>query len=368
MHSLIARMPINKRFMNTNDDFKPFRQALATWYQSNKRDLPWRHTTDPYIIWISEIILQQTQVVQGLGYFNRFIERFPNVKSLAEAPLDEVLKLWQGLGYYSRARNLHASAQQIMIQFHGEFPTEHAQVLSLKGIGEYTAAAICSFAYQQPFATIDGNVYRVLARYFGIDTPIDSTEGKKLFSVLATELLDREHPDTHNQAMMEFGALQCTPSSPNCDACPLQNSCIAYNHKRITELPKKTGKTSVRARYFNYIFMNLDTKTYLHQRGPKDIWQGLYEFPLIETTQATNVEELLKSEPFQTLTDGQSFTILGTSPTKKHVLSHQHIFAQCIHIQLDKKATALNQYTEIDLKNLHDYPTSRLMELFLELK
>lgn len=361
-------MPINTSLMETNDDFQLFSQTLITWYQNNKRDLPWRNTTDPYMIWISEIILQQTQVVQGLSYFYRFIERFPNVKTLADAPLDEVLKLWQGLGYYSRARNLHASAQQIMTHFHGKFPTEYKQILELKGIGKYTAAAICSFAYKQPFATIDGNVYRVLARYFGVDTPIDSTKGQKMFSELAEKLLNRQHPDIHNQAMMEFGALQCTPKSPNCETCPLQNSCIAFNYKRIADLPKKVGKTNIRTRHFNYISIRIGTKTYLHQRGPKDIWQGLYEFPLIETKQATNIEELLTSEPFNTLINNQSFTLLAVSATKKHILSHQHIFAQCIYIQVDNKPTALNKYTEIDLKQIHDYPTSRLMESFLELK
>ena len=354
--------------MTTNDDFEPFRQSLAIWYQTNKRDLPWRHTKNPYIIWISEIILQQTQVIQGLGYFNRFIERFPTIRTLAEAPLDDVLKLWQGLGYYSRARNLHASAQQIMTQFKGKFPTTYDDVISLKGVGEYTAAAICSFAYQQPFATVDGNVYRVLARYFGIETPINSTEGKKMFRLLAQELLDAHHPEIHNQAMMEFGALQCTPSSPNCTVCPLQNSCMAFNEKRISELPKKIGKVTIRKRYFNYLFITYKDKTYLHQRGANDIWQGLYEFPLIETELPINVEELLQSEPFKELITGQSFTISHHSATRKHILSHQHIFAQSLHIQLDEQLAKRDNFLEIELKHLHDYPISRLMESFITLE
>lgn len=354
--------------MTTNDDFKPFRQKVAGWYKTNQRDLPWRHTKDAYIIWISEIILQQTQVIQGLGYFNRFIERFPTVKSLAEAPLNDVLKLWQGLGYYSRARNIHSSAQQIMTQFNGQFPTTYEDVISLKGVGEYTAAAICSFAYQLPFATVDGNVYRVLARYFGIDTPINSTEGKKNFRILAQELLDSKHPDNHNQAMMEFGALQCTPSSPNCTICPLQDSCMAFNEKTISELPKKVGKITVRKRYFNYLFITHKDRTYLHQRGVNDIWQGLYEFPLIEIEQATNVEKLLKSELFEELTGNKPFTVLHVSAIRKHVLSHQHIFAQCLHIRLNEKTTKLDDYLEIKLENLHDFPISRLMESFITLE
>ena len=255
-----------------------------------------------------------------------------------------------------------------MAEFNGEFPTNYDEVISLKGIGEYTAAAICSFAYQQPFATVDGNVYRVLARYFGIDTPINSTEGKKIFRVLAQELLDSRHPEIHNQAMMEFGAIQCTPNSPNCTICPLRDSCMAFNNKCISELPKKIGKTVVRKRYFNYLFISYKDKTYLHLRGANDIWQGLYEFPLIETEQATNVEELLKSEPFEEFINGKSFTILQTSATRKHILSHQHIFAQCLHIQLEQKSSKLANYLEIELENLHDYPISRLMESFITLE
>ena len=201
--------------------------TLIHWYAENKRELPWRETTDPYRIWISEIILQQTRVVQGLEYFNRFMLRFPDVRALAEAPGDEVMKYWQGLGYYSRARNLHAAAKEIVEKFGGEFPRNYSDVLTLKGIGEYTAAAICSFAWKLPYAVVDGNVYRVLARIFGIDTPIDSNAGKKVFSGLAAELLDRQHPDLYNQAIMDFGAIQCTPKVPVCLYCPLREKCVA---------------------------------------------------------------------------------------------------------------------------------------------
>ena len=216
---------------------------LIRWYEENKRDLPWRRTSDPYLIWISEIILQQTRVVQGLEYFNRFTERFPDVAALARADEDEVMKYWQGLGYYSRARNLHAAARQIMNDFSGVFPRTREEVLSLKGIGDYTAAAICSFAYRLPYATVDGNVFRVLARLFDIDLPIDGGEGKKYFTALAQSLLDERRPDLFNQAMMEFGALQCVPKSPDCEHCRLNGTCLGLAARQVERLPVKSGKT-----------------------------------------------------------------------------------------------------------------------------
>ena len=229
--------------------------TLIHWYAENKRELPWRETTDPYRIWISEIILQQTRVVQGLEYFNRFMLRFPDVRALAEAPGDEVMKYWQGLGYYSRARNLHAAAKEIVEKFGGEFPRNYSDVLTLKGIGEYTAA-ICSFAWKLPYAVVDGNVYRVLARIFGIDTPIDSNAGKKVFSGLAAELLDRRHPDLYNQAIMDFGAIQCTPKVPVCLYCPLRENCVALASGQVEKLPVKAGKSVVKPRYFNYLHIH----------------------------------------------------------------------------------------------------------------
>lgn len=229
---------------------------LIRWYEENKRDLPWRRTSDPYLIWISEIILQQTRVVQGLEYFNRFTERFPNVAALAMADEDEVMKYWQGLGYYSRARNLHAAARQIMNDFDGVFPRTREEVLSLRGIGDYTVAAICSFAYRLPYATVDGNVFRVLARLFDIDLSIDGGEGKKYFTALAQSLLDERRPDLFNQAMMEFGALQCVPKSPDCECCPLNGKCLGLAARRVERLPVKSGKTVVKPRYFNYLYIH----------------------------------------------------------------------------------------------------------------
>ena len=239
-----------------------FSEKLIAWYAENKRELPWRDTTDPYIIWISEIILQQTRVAQGYDYFLRFIHRFPNVTALAEAPEDEVMKCWQGLGYYSRARNLHAAAKSM----NGVFPATYEEVRALKGVGDYTAAAICSSAYGMPYAVVDGNVYRVLSRYFGIDTPVDSTEGKKLFAALADEMMDKSQPAVYNQAIMDFGAIQCTPQSPNCLFCPLVDSCSALKEGTITKLPVKQHKTKTTNRYFIYMYVWARVPIYINGR------------------------------------------------------------------------------------------------------
>lgn len=256
-----------------------FSGTLLDWYAENKRDLPWRNTTDPYLIWISEIILQQTRVAQGYEYFLRFIKRFPDVASLAAASEDEVMKYWQGLGYYSRARNLHAAAKSMK----GTFPKNYAEVRALKGVGDYTAAAICSFAYDMPYAVVDGNVYRVLSRYFGIDIPIDSTEGKKTFTALAREMLDKSRPADYNQAIMDFGAVQCMPQSPNCLFCPLSGSCRALLEGKVQQLPVKQHRTKTTNRYFNYIYVRMGAHTLIHKRTENDIWKNLFELPLIET-------------------------------------------------------------------------------------
>ncbi len=346
--------------------FVDFRRIVADWYVQNKRDLPWRNTQNPYLIWISEVILQQTQVAQGLDYYRRFVARFPDVQTLAAASQDEVLKLWQGLGYYSRARNLHQSAQQIMTDFGGKFPEIYDQVRSLRGVGDYTAAAISSFAFRLPYATVDGNVYRVLSRYFGIDLPIDSTEGKKEFARLAQNLLDKNHPDIHNQALMEFGALQCTPSAPDCAHCPLMASCAAFAEKRVEQLPQKQGKTRVRERYFYYLFLQIDGKTYLRQRGAHDVWQGLYEFPLVELSEACATEQLFANEQFLKFVGNSDFALDFVSPVKKHVLSHQRIFAQCLVLKCQQKMPILNDFVEIPIENLPDFPVSRLMEWLID--
>lgn len=346
------------------NDITFFRKTLFEWYDLNKRILPWREIKNPYLIWISEIILQQTQVAQGTAYFLRFTERFPTVESLAKADIDEVLKLWQGLGYYSRAHNLHLAANEILERHGGIFPENHAEIRALRGIGDYTAAAIASFAYNLPFAAIDGNVYRFLSRFFGIFTPIDSTNGKKEFAELANFLLEKEFAGKQNQATMEFGALQCTPHA-HCDNCPLQTKCAAFAQNCVELLPVKTKKTKVRNRYFFYICVYHDGKTYLQKRSNREIWKGLFEFPMIETQEPLSIENLLENEKFHEIVGGD-FTILQQFNTVKHVLSHQHIFAQCVCVEAKTKSNFLQNCSEIDFSEIGNFAVSRLTEKFLE--
>jgi len=353
--------------MNISKHNKLISNILIKWYEVNKRDLPWRNIDNPYKIWISEIILQQTRVNQGISYYLRFIERFPTVEQLAEANEDEVLKYWQGLGYYSRARNLHKAANQVISYHSGIFPTSHADILKLAGIGDYTAAAICSFAYNQPYAVVDGNVYRVLSRVFGIETPIDSTTGKKEFAQLAQGLLPQDEPGTHNQAIMEFGALQCLPSSPDCINCPLNALCKANELNLVSQLPIKSKKTKVTRRFFNYLFIENNNSTYLQKRTAKDVWQNLYEFPLIETDHLLDSAELIRNENFKSLLSGiQDIEIIKTTNPMKHVLSHRVIFVQFISIRISNENKALSQLSKVSINELDRFAVSRLMELFLE--
>jgi len=341
--------------------------TLALWYAQNKRDLPWRNINNPYLIWISEIILQQTRVNQGMNYYLRFIERFSTVSELAEANEDEVLKYWQGLGYYSRARNLHKAARMISTDFKGIFPDKHIDVLKLMGVGEYTAAAICSFAYNQPYAVVDGNVFRFLSRLFGIETAIDSSNGKKEFTTLAQKLLSKTNPGLHNQAIMEFGALQCVPISPNCDNCPLKSICKAFELNLVANLPIKTIKAKVTHRFFNYLFIEYQGYTYIQQRVSKDIWQNLYEFPLIESNRLLEIDELLEERDFKSLFEGiDRIEIIEKTNQKKHILSHRVIFSQFISIKISGKITELDKLIIIPIEEIDRYPVSRLMELYLE--
>ena len=342
---------------------------LIRWYEENKRDLPWRRTSDPYLIWISEIILQQTRVVQGLEYFNRFTERFPDVAALARADEDEVMKYWQGLGDYSRARNLHAAARQIMNDFSGVFPRTREEVLSLKGIGDYTAAAICSFAYRLPYATVDGNVFRVLARLFDIDLPIDGGEGKKYFTALAQSLLDERRPDLFNQAMMEFGALQCVPKSPDCEHCRLNGTCLGLAARQVERLPVKSGKTVVKPRYFNYLYIHGQGMTLLFKRTGNDIWRNLYEFPLIETERAVTWEELSGMAVFQELFDGiEKVEITREYVAKKHVLSHRVIYPVFYEIRVDSFSEGMEKYLKVPDDRVGEYAVSRLIQSYLEVR
>ena len=337
---------------------------LLDWYARHGRDLPWRRTRDPYRIWLSEVILQQTRVAQGMDYYLRFTERFPDVGSLAAAPEDEVLKLWQGLGYYSRARNLHAAARQVVERFGGRFPVALEEVRSLRGVGDYTAAAICSAAYDAPCAVVDGNVYRVLARLFDLDAPIDSTAGKRTFAELAQSQLDTAHPGRYNQAIMDFGALRCTPSSPRCEVCPLAGQCLALAAGTVAARPVKQGKTRVRDRWFNYLHVSSGDRTLLRRREGRDIWQGLYEFPLIETEGPAELPELVRLPQFRELLGDAPWHLVRSIPLPKHQLSHQTLHAVVHRIEtlsLTPAAAAM----AVPTAALGDYAVPRLIDRYL---
>ena len=340
---------------------------LIDWYAENKRELPWRDTKDPYLIWISEIILQQTRVAQGYDYYIRFVRRFPDVFTLARADEDEVMKHWQGLGYYSRARNLHAAARAIKEA--GSFPDTYEGVRALKGVGDYTAAAICSFAYDLPHAVVDGNVYRVLARWMGIDTPIDSTEGKKLFARIADELMDKSRPALYNQAIMDFGAMQCTPASPDCLSCPLAGGCVAFAQRRVDALPVKKHRTKVTDRYFNYIYVRTgEGETYIRKRTGNDIWKNLYEPFLIETPEDMAGKD---GELFQKLQDvfgkceGVFFRPLKQGV--RHVLSHRIIHANFYELHLPAGYGSIEGYQKVAEEDLRKFAVSNLVYQFFSL-
>lgn len=342
---------------------KEFARLLIEWYHEHKRDLPWRNTNDPYLIWISEIILQQTRVAQGYAYYQRFIERFPNLDSLAAAEENEVLKYWQGLGYYSRARNLHQAA----ISVNGVFPVKYEDILKLKGVGIYTAAAICSFAYNQPHAVVDGNVYRVLSRFFGINEPIDSGKGKKIFASLAHDLLDKIQPALYNQAIMDFGALQCAPLSPDCTVCPFKNRCFAFNHNMVSSLPIKQNKTKTSERFFYYLLIRDNGNIYLNKRTENDIWKNLYELPLIESNTALAVDDFIRKQEFASIFKENSVVNVRLLNKTKHVLSHRIIYADFYELEAqDIKMDFLSKYTRLNMADLELYPVSRLMHNFFE--
>lgn len=342
-------------------------EKLRSWYRENKRELPWRNTKDPYLIWISEIMLQQTRVEQGIGYFLRFTERFPDVFALAEASEDEVLKYWEGLGYYSRARNLHETAKRLVGEFNGIFPKNYKDILSLRGVGEYTASAITSFVWNQPYAAVDGNVYRVLSRLFAVETPIDTTKGKKEFTELAAHVLDVKFAGEHNQAMMEFGALHCVPRNPSCQTCVLGDSCLAYAKGAVSSFPQKQGKIKTRSRYFHYFHILVENDTLLSKRPAGDIWQGLYEFPLIETEVPMAFHHLEQTDSFKTLFSGsKGMEIISISPEIRHILSHQVLYATFYRIRLRKISKEMNRYDRIPSENVNDFATPKLLHVYLD--
>ncbi|WP_396602859.1 A/G-specific adenine glycosylase [Algibacter sp. R77976] len=304
-----------------------FSKILTHWYSNNKRILPWRETNNPYYIWLSEIILQQTQVKQGLPYYEAFVSKYPSVFDLANANESDVLKLWQGLGYYSRARNLHASAKYVANELKGTFPDNYKGLLKLKGVGDYTASAIASICFNEVAAVVDGNVYRVLSRYFGIDTPINSSKGAKEFKALAQKLIDVKQPAEFNQAIMEFGATQCKPKNPYCNICPFSDSCVAFNKNRIAELPVKIKSAKAKKKYFNFlVFISEDEKTILEKREGKGIWQNLYQFPLVETEKNINEKDFKSLLENHELLKGNTFElVLYNKESIIHKLSHQHL-------------------------------------------
>ena len=323
----------------------PFTTILLDWFRENRRPLPWRETRDPYAIWLSEVILQQTRIAQGTAYWQRFIERWPTVESLAAATEDEVLREWQGLGYYSRARNLHVAARQIVEL--GHFPDTMDEIRRLKGVGDYTAAAIASIAFDLPEAVVDGNVYRVLARHFGIETPINSTEGKKVFKALVQELLPPSEASAFNQAMMDFGAVQCVPQSPRCANCPLIESCAAFREGRVEELPVKLKKIQVKTRHLTYVYIRCNGYTAIHRRGAGDIWQGLWEPPCVQNDDLLKNAKLLRSNV-------------------KHVLTHRILLADFYLLECAERPPLPDDFIWIPESDISQYGVPRLVELLLE--
>ncbi len=331
---------------NNNNTF--FTQTLLQWFAEFGRSLPWRETKNPYAIWLSEIILQQTRIQQGWTYWERFMQRFPTIEALAAASEDEVLRLWQGLGYYSRARNLHFAAQQV-VQL-GYFPNTMTELKAMKGVGDYTAAAIGSIAFGLPVSVVDGNVYRVLSRYFGITTPINSTEGKKVFAELAQLLLPVAEPATYNQAIMDFGAIQCTPQAPRCLICPLGETCVALRTSKVETLPVKLNKLKIKMRHFIYIYIRCAGKVAIHKRGKGDIWQGLWEPMLIEDKPMPKIKGKL--------------TLIKKNV--KHVLTHRILMADFYVLETDVFPTLPEDFIWINEEDIDQYALPRLIEILLE--
>ena len=357
-----------------------FSERIIKWYNSNKRDLPWRNIKDPYRIWLSEIILQQTRVEQGLPYYIRYVKEFPTVKHLAAASEEKVLKLWQGLGYYSRARNLHTTAKIIHQKFKGKFPDKYENILQLKGVGEYTAAAIASFSFNLCYPVLDGNVYRVLSRVFGIKTPIDTAAGKNQFNTLAQRLIDKKNPAVYNQAIMEFGAMHCKPQSPDCSDCCLNNMCYAYEKKSVESLPVKSKKIKQRSRFFNYLVIRNNKKLYIKKRTGNDIWKNLYDFPLIETDKLLPEEHLYELREWKNIFKKNKYAVTKICTLHKHVLSHQKIYARFFEVEMNcsltfpKKGKKILSFLEkkhsawkaVSESQLEKYAVPRLIDIYLK--
>jgi len=342
--------------------------TLIRWFATHQRELPWRSHPTPYYVWLSEVILQQTRVSQGLDYFNRFVERWPSLSDLADADEEEVLKLWQGLGYYSRARNLHKCAKEVVRRYGGALPADYEELVKLPGIGPYTAAAIASIAFGLPHAVVDGNVYRVLSRLFDIDIPINADEGVKTFASLADALLDRIHPGLHNQTMMELGALQCLPKSPNCHDCPLLSHCLSFAHGTVESRPVKNQKTKIKTRFFNYLVIkDKENHLYLRKRQQNDIWKNLYDFPSIESDHPMDLEEVISHQEFKNLLQGKTFQIARISPQYTHKLTHQTLIATFIEIKIFDFLPVIqeNNLLLVSENELGKYPIPKLIDNYL---
>jgi len=347
---------------------KNIHNLLITWYLKNLRALPWRETTNPYKIWLSEIILQQTRVDQGLPYYHRFIGQYPTISDLANAPDDEVMKLWQGLGYYSRAKNLLHTARIIATEYHGVFPTTFELIKQMKGIGDYTAAAIASFAFNVKQPVLDGNVYRFITRLYGIETPIDKKETRKAVMEVLLHLMDEtQKPAVLNQALMEFGALQCTPKKPKCEACPFVQDCFAIKENKVGILPMKGKPIKIRDRYLNYfVFITPDHRTYIKKRIEKDVWLNLYDFPLIETLTNQTMKELTLHPDFKTWTKSSKVKAIEVCPLVLHKLSHQNLFVTFIVLQIDKPLKLKNSpIFEIEKNIINSFAVPKVIENFL---
>ncbi len=347
---------------------KFFTDSLIFWHLGeNNREMPWKGEKDPYKIWISEIMLQQTRVQHGMAYYNRFIGAFPDVKTLATAAEKEVYKLWEGLGYYSRCKNLITTAKFIHEKLDGKFPEKYEDILSLKGIGNYTASAIASFAFNQPYAVLDGNVFRVLSRFFGIEIPVNLTEGKKFFAALSQSLIDKKNPAQYNQAIMDFGAVICKPAQPLCLQCPLQKKCVAFLQNKVAVLPVNHSVNKQKNRFFNYLVIEYKGKFYLNQRVEKDIWQNLHEFILIETNRFLNDDEILEHNEFMSLLKRKNYQVEFISEKITQKLTHQFITGRFIHLKV-KKPIAGRKYFLAEMHQLKTFAFPKFISGYLAKK
>jgi A/G-specific adenine glycosylase len=359
LQQLQKSRPLHDQTMNMN---RSIGQKLIRWYPGHRRDLPWRDTKDPYTIWVSEIILQQTRVGQGLQFFHRFMERFPDIQTLAEAETDEIMKIWQGLGYYSRARNMHEAARHVHQHLGGELPRTYSGLLRIKGIGPYTAAAIASFAFDEEVPVVDGNVIRFLSRLYGI-----YSSDKKSFTGKARTIMDTGKPGLFNQAVMEFGALQCTPMKPLCKKCPFQNDCYAFRHHAINELPVKKSRPVMKTRHFHYFIIRNHDKLIMKKRDGTDIWKGLYDFPLIETEKPVSLKKLITGREWLKLFGSPGPEISDHTDIHKHILSHQVILARFYLVHTVPPGHFADQnFIEVEYEKIGNLPVPKLIERFLE--